>query len=65
MKDYLDSERNPIEEGMTVAVWDNYYKCMFRAKVIGFTKVKVKLKPIDPPISYVTVIKFPGDLLII
>ena len=65
MRDYLDCEKNPIHMGQHVAVWDNWYKKMFRCEVIGFTPQKVKFKPINSNSMHITQIKYPSDLMII
>ena len=62
---YLDAERNEIQIGHHVAVWDNWYKGMYRCEVIGFTPQRVRLKSIGKSKDIITLLKHPIDLLII
>lgn len=65
MRQYLDSEKNPIHIGQHVAVWDNFYGGMFRCEVIGFTPQKVRFKTVDVNNEHITTLKYPSDLMII
>ena len=62
---YLDAEKNEIQLGHHVAVWDNYYTGMFRCEVVGFTPQKVRIKNISKRICNLVLLKNPSDLLII
>ena len=65
MNRYFDGEGHEIHLGHHVAVWDNWYKKMFRCEVIGFTPQKVRIKAFKNTNRALTTLKNPGDLLII
>ncbi len=62
---YLDAEANELQLGYHVAVWDNYYRGIFRCEVIGFTPQRVRLKQLKKSVVHITLLKHPIDLLII
>lgn len=68
MREFKDIEGRTIVIGQEVAVYDTWYKRIFRGKVTGFTKHKVRVEGeifVGSYHSTTRTTKFPGDILII
>lgn len=60
-----DAYGDIIEIDNIVIYYDKLYYRLFRAKVIGFTKMKVKIEIIKNQYIYCTETKFPNALIVI